>query len=98
MTIKLQWIELVSLERKEMYSFLVFIGNVPMNVKTSALKKLFSPYGKIEAIYKRSLLQKTEKLTKKMFGTDKELKTNVTDAHVYVRFEKKEDAEKACEL
>jgi RNA recognition motif-containing protein len=71
---------------------------VPFKTKPDKLKKLFRPYGKIEAIYKRSLLQKTEKLTLKMFGTDEELKKTVTDAHIYVRYENEEDAKKAVEL
>lgn len=76
----------------------MFVGNVPCNAKAKALKTLFSPYGTIEAIYKRSLLQKNDKLTQKMFGTDKELKTTVTDAHVYVRFANEDDAKKSLEL
>jgi hypothetical protein len=33
-----------------------------------------------------------------MFGTDKQLKTTVTDAHIYVRFAREGDAKKSTEL
>ncbi|KAI6189294.1 nucleolin [Aphelenchoides fujianensis] len=76
----------------------VFVGNVPYRVERKALAKIFKPFGKIEAVYKRSLLQKTEKLTKKMLGTDEKLKAAAKDAHFYVRFADEEGAQNACSL
>ncbi|CAD5227248.1 unnamed protein product [Bursaphelenchus xylophilus] len=76
----------------------VFVGNVKMETKRKTIEKLFKPYGEVEACYKRSLLGKTEKLTKKMFGTDKKLNKSVKDATFYVRFVKAEDAKRALEV
>ncbi|CAD5221235.1 unnamed protein product [Bursaphelenchus okinawaensis] len=76
----------------------VFVGNLKVSEKRKTIEKLFKPYGEIEACYKRSLLGKTEKLTKKMFGTDEKLNKSVRDSFFFVRFVKAEDAQKALEL
>ncbi|KAI6224907.1 RNA-binding protein 34 [Aphelenchoides besseyi] len=75
-----------------------FVGNVPYRVERKAIAKLFKPFGKIEVVYKRSLLQKTEKLTAKMVNTDEKLKSAAKTAHFYVRFETEEEAKNACSL
>ncbi|KAH7725572.1 RNA recognition domain-containing protein [Aphelenchoides avenae] len=84
-------------ERKSTESRTVFVGNAPTTATRKSIKKLFSEFGKIEAVYARSLLEKSEKLTKKMEGTDKAIKDNLQSTHFYVRFSDEEDAKRATQ-
>lgn len=75
----------------------VFIGNAPFATKRREIQKLFKRFGEIESVYERSLLQKNEKLTKKMMSTDKtkKIERNLTTVNFFVRFREKEAAETA---
>jgi hypothetical protein len=91
----------------------VFVGNVPVGIKRKTIKEIFrsnfssiflfknyffcSPFGKLEKVYQRTLLQKTEKLTKQVLAKDKqnELGGRLTSTNFFVRFSQETEAEKA---
>ncbi|KAI1732968.1 RNA recognition motif domain-containing protein [Ditylenchus destructor] len=87
-----------ALERQQTEDRTVFVGNAPAKTKRRAIKKLFSQCGPIEAVYERSLLQKNEKLTMRMLGTDKKIEKNLTSTNFFVRFKDEEDVQKALKL
>uniref|UniRef100_A0A915DRE5 RRM domain-containing protein n=1 Tax=Ditylenchus dipsaci TaxID=166011 RepID=A0A915DRE5_9BILA len=78
-------------ERKEAEDRTIFVG-MPHSSKRRDIQKLFSRFGPIEAVYQRSLLQKNEKLTLRMLGTDKKIEKNLTSTNFFVRFKSPEDA------
>lgn len=85
-------------ETEEQQARTVFVGNAPLNATRKQIKQLFAQFGAIDSVWQRSLLHKTEKLTLKMFGTDKKLAENLKSTTFYVRFNNVEDAKKSIEL
>ncbi|KAF7640448.1 hypothetical protein Mgra_00000267 [Meloidogyne graminicola] len=73
----------------------IFVGNVPSGTRRRELRKLFRTFGEIEAVYQRTHLQMTDKLTKMMMCKTPELSEKLKSTNFYVRFAKEEDAEQA---
>uniref|UniRef100_A0A914I8P6 RRM domain-containing protein n=1 Tax=Globodera rostochiensis TaxID=31243 RepID=A0A914I8P6_GLORO len=82
--------------RRATESRTVFVGNAPSTSTRRDIRKLFRSFGTIEAVYQRTLLQMTEKLTKLMQGKDKTLKDRLKSTNFFVRFSSQEEAESAA--
>uniref|UniRef100_A0A915MVT4 RRM domain-containing protein n=1 Tax=Meloidogyne javanica TaxID=6303 RepID=A0A915MVT4_MELJA len=72
----------------------VFVGNAPVKTQQRELRKL--SFGEIEAVYQRTHLQMTEKLTKMMVSKYPEIEERLTSTNFYIRFVKDEQAENAA--
>lgn len=84
-------------ERKSTENRTVFVGNAPLSATRKKMQKFFKDFGQIEAVYQRSLLEKSEKLTKKMEATDKSIKENLQSTNFFVRFADEESAQRATQ-
>uniref|UniRef100_A0A914KJW8 RRM domain-containing protein n=1 Tax=Meloidogyne incognita TaxID=6306 RepID=A0A914KJW8_MELIC len=74
----------------------VFVGNAPVKTQNRELRKLFKTFGEIEAVYQRTHLQMTEKLTKMMVSKYPEISDRLTSTNFYIRYVKDEQAENAA--
>uniref|UniRef100_A0A914MAD6 RRM domain-containing protein n=1 Tax=Meloidogyne incognita TaxID=6306 RepID=A0A914MAD6_MELIC len=74
----------------------VFVGNAPVKTQQRELRKLFKSFGEIEAVYQRTHLQMTEKLTKMMVSKYPEIEERLTSTNFYIRYVKDEQAENAA--
>lgn len=74
----------------------IFIGNVPLSIKSPEIKRIFKEFGSIEAIYQRSLIQKNQKLTLKMLSTNKKLHKTMSSKIMFLRFKSEESAQAAA--
>jgi len=76
----------------------VFIGNAPTGTTAKDMRKIFLPFGTLEAVYERSLLKKNIKRTKQLLGADrKEKSIHLNSTNFFVRFNTEIDAKKAAE-
>ncbi|CAK5030900.1 unnamed protein product [Meloidogyne enterolobii] len=73
----------------------VFVGNAPVKTQQRELRKLFKTFGEIEAVYQRTHLQMTEKMTKMMMSKYPEISDRLTSTNFYIRYVKDEHAENA---
>ncbi|KAL3093207.1 hypothetical protein niasHT_022657 [Heterodera trifolii] len=83
-------------QRKSNEMRTIFVGNAPPTSTRRDINKIFRAFGKIEAVYQRTLLQMTEKLTKLMEGKDKTLKDRLKSTNFFVRFSAQDEAENAA--
>lgn len=74
----------------------IFVGNVPLNISRKHLKKFFQDYGKITKVWFRSVPVEQNKMGKKANCVLKQFQEGADSMNAYVKFEKKEAAEKAC--
>jgi len=76
----------------------IVVGNLPSTIKPKKLKNLFKPFGSVESVRLRCAARPDAATTKRlavMQGNFHESRSNIS---AFVRFETKEEAEKACEL
>lgn len=85
-------------ETEDQLARTIFVGNAPVSATRKQIKQLFSKFGEIDSVWQRSLLHKTEKLTLKMLGTDKDLMANLKSTTFYVRLKEDEVVKKAIKM
>ncbi|VVC29724.1 Hypothetical protein CINCED_3A018490 [Cinara cedri] len=73
----------------------IFVGNVPVNIKMSAIKKLFKQFGEIETTRLRSVAVKSLDLPRRVSIIKGNFHPQRDTANVYVRFKTKDAAQKA---
>ncbi|XP_077991050.1 uncharacterized protein LOC144445386 [Glandiceps talaboti] len=73
----------------------VFVGNLPISITKSELKKLFSKYGDIESVRLRSAAPSTLNLPKKVIMIQKDFHPSRNNLNSYVVFKEEESARKA---
>ncbi|XP_025194332.1 RNA-binding protein 34 [Melanaphis sacchari] len=76
----------------------VFVGNVPVNVKMSAIKNLFKKFGEVETTRLRSVAVKNLDVPKRVSIMKGDFHPQRDTANVYVRFKTIEQAQKALVL
>ncbi|NP_001156572.1 RNA binding motif protein 34 [Acyrthosiphon pisum] len=76
----------------------VFVGNVPVSVKMSAVKKLFKQFGEVETTRLRSVAVKNLEVPKRVSIMKGDFHPQRDTANVYVRFKTIEEAQKALVL
>ncbi|XP_022176435.1 RNA-binding protein 34 [Myzus persicae] len=76
----------------------VFVGNVPVNVKMSAIKNLFKKFGEVETTRLRSVAVKNLEVPKRVSIMKGDFHPQRDTANVYVRFKTIEQAQKALVL
>uniref|UniRef100_A0A2S2P5X4 RNA-binding protein 34 n=1 Tax=Schizaphis graminum TaxID=13262 RepID=A0A2S2P5X4_SCHGA len=76
----------------------VFVGNVPVNVKMTAIKNLFKQFGEIETSRLRSVAVKNLDVPKRVSIMKGDFHPQRDTANVYVRFKTIEQAQKALVL
>ncbi|KAL4154533.1 hypothetical protein QTP88_000391 [Uroleucon formosanum] len=76
----------------------VFVGNVPVSVKMTAIKKLFKQFGEVETTRLRSVAVKNLEVPKRVSIMKGDFHPQRDTANVYVRFKTIEQAKKALVL
>jgi len=76
----------------------VFVGNVPVSVKMSAIKNLFKQFGEVETTRLRSVAVKNLDVPKRVSIMKGDFHPQRDTANVYVRFKTIEQAQKALVL
>ncbi|KAL5238759.1 hypothetical protein ACI65C_006169 [Semiaphis heraclei] len=76
----------------------VFVGNVPVNIKMSAIKSLFKLFGEVETTRLRSVAVKNLEVPKRVSIMKGDFHPQRDTANVYVRFKTIEQAQKALVL
>lgn len=76
----------------------MFVGNVPVNVKMSAIKNIFKQFGEIETTRLRSVAVKNLEVPKRVSIMKGDFHPQRDTANVYVRFKTIEQAQKALVL
>lgn len=76
----------------------IFVGNVPVNVKMSAIKNAFKKFGEIETTRLRSVAVKNLDVPKRVSIMKGDFHPQRDTANVYVRFKTIEQAQKALDL
>ncbi|XP_060847616.1 LOW QUALITY PROTEIN: RNA-binding protein 34 [Rhopalosiphum padi] len=76
----------------------VFVGNVPVNVKMTAVKNLFKQFGEVETTRLRSVAVKNLDVPKRVSIMKGDFHPQRDTANVYVRFKTIEQAQKALVL
>lgn len=76
----------------------LFVGNVPVKVKMTAIKNLFKKFGVIEAIRLRSVAVNNLKVPKRVSIMKNDLNSVKDTANVYIRFKTIEQAKSALVL
>jgi len=76
----------------------VFVGNVPVNVKMSAIKNIFKQFGEVETTRLRSVAVKNLEVPKRVSIMKGDFHPQRDTANVYVRFKTIEQAQKALVL
>lgn len=87
-----------STEYLEKESRTVFVGNVPVNIKMSAIKTLFKQFGDVETTRFRSVGVKNINVPKRASVIKKDFHPQRDTANVYVRFKTIEQAQSAISL
>lgn len=72
------------LEDKERNSRTVFVGNIPLTLKSDKLKKFFSNFGIVESIRMRSVPIRDPRVPKKVAFINKDFHPNRTSLNCYV--------------
>ncbi|CAH1733253.1 unnamed protein product [Aphis gossypii] len=85
-------------EYTEKESRTVFVGNVPVDVKMSAIKSLFKQFGEVETTRLRSVAVKNLDKPKRVSILKGDFHPQRDTANVYVRFKTIEQAQKALVL
>lgn len=76
----------------------VFVGNIPVSVKMSAIKNLFKKFGEIETTRLRSVAVKSLDVPKRVSIMKGDFHPQRDTANVYVRFKTVEEAQNALVL
>jgi len=76
----------------------IFIGNVSVNVKMSAIKNAFKQFGDIESTRLRSVAVKNLDVPKRVSIMKKDFHPQRDTANIYVRFKTVEQAQSALSL
>ncbi|TMS39047.1 hypothetical protein L596_005637 [Steinernema carpocapsae] len=76
----------------------VFVGNVPREVTTKEIQKMFSKAGAIDSVRLRGVYSSKEKMSKRTAVLSHNINENVKTAHFYVKYKEEESARKALEL
>lgn len=87
-----------SVEYLEKESRTVFVGNVPVNIKMSAIKSLFKQFGDIETTRIRSVAVKNISKPKRASVIKKDFHPQRDTANMYVRFKTIAQAQSAISL
>jgi len=76
----------------------VFVGNLPNTTDKNHLKKLFSEFGKVEAIRFRCALRKDLSISKKVAVIKQKFHEARSNICAFIRFSTKEEANNSCKL
>lgn len=76
----------------------MFVGNVPVNIKMSAIKSVFKKFGEIETVRLRSVAVKNLDKPKRVSVIKGDFHPQRDTANVYVRFKTIEQAQSALAL
>lgn len=76
----------------------MFVGNVPVNVKMTLIKKLFKQFGEVETTRLRSVAVKNLDVPKRVSIMKGDFHPQRDTANVYVRFKTVEEAQRALVL
>ncbi|XP_025419852.1 RNA-binding protein 34 [Sipha flava] len=76
----------------------VFVGNVPVNIKMTLIKKLFKQFGEVETTRLRSVAVNNLEVPKRVSIMKGDFHPQRNTANVYVRFKTVEEAQRALVL